>query len=89
MQAAIHRKYVWPGAVPCVGIAHLPTQPSGHRAMPSEGIQGHELTAYVPLDTYNRDERGIAYGTPGALPPDLGFRNGAGQVARYRAVQRG
>ena len=31
--------------------------------MPSEGIQGDELAAYVPLDTYTRDERGIAYGT--------------------------
>jgi hypothetical protein len=35
----------------------------GVRAMPSEGIQGDELAAYVPLDTYGRDERGIAYGT--------------------------
>jgi hypothetical protein len=31
--------------------------------MPSEGIQGDELATYVPLDTYNEDERGIAYGT--------------------------
>jgi hypothetical protein len=31
--------------------------------MPSEGIQGDEWATYVPLDTYNRDERGIAYGT--------------------------
>ena len=30
--------------------------------MPSEGIQGDEWGAYVTLDTYNRDERGIAYG---------------------------
>ena len=30
--------------------------------MPSEGIQGDEWDAYVTLDTYNRDERGIAYG---------------------------
>ena len=36
---------------------------SGVRAMPSEGIQGDELAAYVPLDTYDKDERGIAYGT--------------------------
>jgi hypothetical protein len=36
---------------------------SGVRAMPSEGIQGDELAAYVPLDTYNKDERGIAYRT--------------------------
>jgi len=51
------------GAVPCVGITLLLAQPSGHRAMPSEGIQGDELAAYVPLDTYNKGERGIAYGT--------------------------
>jgi hypothetical protein len=31
--------------------------------MPSEGIQGDEWATYVPLDTYNKDERGIAYGT--------------------------
>ena len=49
--------------MPCVGITLLLAQPSGHRAMPSEGIQGDELAAYVPLDTYNKDERGIAYGT--------------------------
>jgi hypothetical protein len=30
--------------------------------MPSEGIQGDEWAAYVTLDTYNEDERGIAYG---------------------------
>jgi hypothetical protein len=36
---------------------------SGMRAMPNEGIQGDELAAYVPLDTYDKDERGIAYGT--------------------------
>ena len=31
--------------------------------MPSEGVQGDEWATYVPLDTYSRDERGIAYGT--------------------------
>ncbi len=31
--------------------------------MPSEGVQGDEWATYVPLDTYNKDERGIAYGT--------------------------
>ena len=51
------------GAVPCAGITDLPAQPSGHRAMPGEGIQGDEWAAYVPLDTYHRDERGIAYRT--------------------------
>ena len=29
--------------------------------MPSEGIQGDEWGAYVMLDTYNGDERGITY----------------------------
>ena len=29
MQAAIHRKDAWTGAVPCVGITHLLTQPPG------------------------------------------------------------
>ncbi|GLI02905.1 hypothetical protein Pa4123_81830 [Phytohabitans aurantiacus] len=63
MQADIHRKDVWTGAVSCVGIADLPTQPPEHGAMPSEGIQGDEWATYVPLDTYDKDERGIAYGT--------------------------
>ena len=31
--------------------------------MPSEGVQGDEWATYVPLDTYDKDERGIAYGT--------------------------
>jgi len=30
--------------------------------MPSEGIEGDEWGAYVTLTTYDRDERGIAYG---------------------------
>lgn len=30
--------------------------------MPNEGIRGDEWGAYVALDTYDRDERGIAYG---------------------------
>jgi hypothetical protein len=38
-------------------------QPPERGAMPSEGIQGDEWATYVPLDTYNKDERGIAYGT--------------------------
>jgi hypothetical protein len=63
MQAAIHRKDVCTGAAPCVGIPLLLTQPPEHGAMPSEGIQGNEWATYVPLDTYNKDERGIAYGT--------------------------
>ena len=28
--------------------------------MPSEGIEGDEWDAYVTLDTYDHDERGIA-----------------------------
>ena len=35
-------------------------QPSGRGALPSEGDQGDEWDAYVTLDTYDRDERGIA-----------------------------
>jgi hypothetical protein len=31
--------------------------------MSSEDIQGDEWNAYVTLDTYSKDERGIAYGT--------------------------
>ena len=31
--------------------------------MSNEDIQGDEWDAYVTLDTYDRDERGIAYGT--------------------------
>jgi hypothetical protein len=34
-------------------------QPSGRGALPSEGNQGDEWDAYVTLDTYDRDERGI------------------------------
>jgi hypothetical protein len=63
MQAAIHRKDARTGAVPCAGVPLSPAQPSGHRTMPNEGIEGDELAAYVPLDTCNKDERGIAYGT--------------------------
>jgi hypothetical protein len=35
---------------------------SGSGAMSNEDIQGDEWDAYVTLDTYDRDERGIAYG---------------------------
>jgi hypothetical protein len=35
--------------------------PPGNGAIPSEGIEGDEWGAYVTLDTYGRDERGIAY----------------------------
>ena len=33
--------------------------------MPGEGIQGDEWAAYVPLDTYDKDERGIGHHQPG------------------------
>ena len=35
--------------------------------MPNEGIQGDEWGAYITLDTYDSDERGITYRarTPG------------------------
>ena len=48
--------------MPCIGHVRQPLQPPGCGAMPSEGIQGDEWDAYVTLDTYNKDERGIAYG---------------------------
>jgi hypothetical protein len=35
-------------------------QPPWRRAPPSEGGQGDEWAAYVTLDTYDEDERGIA-----------------------------
>ena len=47
------------GAVPCPGFVPWPGQPPGRGAMPSEGIKGDEWDAYVTLDTYDRDERGI------------------------------
>src|SRR5258708_807355 len=37
--------------------------PFGCGAMSSEDIQGDEWAAYVALDTYDEDERGIAYRT--------------------------
>jgi hypothetical protein len=37
--------------------------PSGYGAMSSADIEGDEWDAYVALDTYDDDERGIAYGT--------------------------
>lgn len=41
----------------------LAGSPSGRGAMSSEDIQGDEWATYVALDTYDDDERGIAYGT--------------------------
>jgi hypothetical protein len=43
----------------CDGLGGRPSQPSEHGALPSEGNQGDEWDAYVTLDTYDRDERGI------------------------------
>jgi hypothetical protein len=37
-------------------------QPPWRGAPPSEGGQGDKWAAYVTLDTYDEDERGIAYG---------------------------
>jgi hypothetical protein len=48
------------GATLCAGMMPGSAQPSGRGAMPSEGIQGDEWAAYVTLDTYDQDERGIA-----------------------------
>jgi hypothetical protein len=38
-------------------------KPLGNGAIPNNGIQGDEWDAYVTLDTYDTDERGITYGT--------------------------
>ena len=43
----------------CDGIVQWPLQPSERGALPSEGNQGDEWDAYVALDTYDGDERGI------------------------------
>ena len=47
------------GAMLCGGIVERSLQPSGHGALPSQGNQGDEWDAYVTLDAYDRDERGI------------------------------
>ncbi|MGH8904665.1 MAG: hypothetical protein ACRDYA_24020, partial [Egibacteraceae bacterium] len=47
---------------PCAGMNRGPAQPPWRAAPPSEGGQGDEWAAYVTLDTYDKDERGIAYG---------------------------
>ena len=51
-----------PAPPPAAGSTGACRNPPGRGTMPSEGIQGDELGAYVTLDTYGRDERGIAYG---------------------------
>ena len=43
----------------CDGLVVRPSQPSERGALPSEGNQGDEWDAYVTLETYDRDERGI------------------------------
>jgi hypothetical protein len=45
--------------MPCDGLVVRLLQPSGRGALPSEGNQGDEWDAYVTLETYDRDERGI------------------------------
>ena len=43
----------------CDGVVSELSQPSERGALPNEGNQGDEWGAYVTLDTYDRDERGI------------------------------
>ena len=43
----------------CGGIVEGPLQPPERGALSSEGNQGDEWDAYVTLDAYDRDERGI------------------------------
>jgi hypothetical protein len=43
----------------CDGLVVRLLQPSERGALPSEGNQGDEWDAYVTLDAYDRDERGI------------------------------
>jgi len=62
MEVHIRRKDARNRRRPCDRSGIRSTQPSGPGAMPSEGIQGDEWDAYVTLDTYVRDERGITYG---------------------------
>jgi hypothetical protein len=54
----------------CDGLVVRLLQPSERGALPSEGNQGDEWDAYVTLDAYDRDERGIT--PPGASPEDDG-----------------
>jgi hypothetical protein len=54
----------------CDGLVVRLLQPSGCGALPSEGNQGDEWDAYVTLDAYDRDERGI--NPRGASPEDDG-----------------
>ncbi|MCA1607336.1 MAG: hypothetical protein LC775_18145, partial [Acidobacteria bacterium] len=43
------------GAALCFGMECRSKQPPGRGAMPNEGIQEDEWTAYVTLETYNKD----------------------------------
>ena len=61
MQDPIRRKAPGTDVASCAGIGGLPAQPPGCEAISSEDIQGDEWAAYVMLDTYNSDERGITY----------------------------
>ena len=54
----------------CDGLVVRLLQPSERGALPSEGNRGDEWDAYVTLDAYDRDERGI--NPRGASPEDDG-----------------
>ena len=49
-------------AAPCLGMNRRPRQPPWCGPPSSEDGQGDEWAAYVALDTYDEDERGIACG---------------------------
>ena len=50
------------GVTPGVGMVEGPTQPSGRRAMPKEGIEGDEWGAYVTLGRTTRTNAGSPAG---------------------------
>ena len=52
-------RHLMPAPGPATASRVRPPQPSGRGALPNEGNQGDEWDAYVTLDTYDRDERGI------------------------------
>ena len=64
MQRPVRRKDTRYRRPLCDGLVVRLLQPSERGALPSEGNQGDEWDAYVTLDAYDRDERGI--NPPGA-----------------------
>ena len=54
--------HLTPTSRPAAGIVERPVQPSGRRAMPSEGIQGDEWGAYVMLGRTTRTNAGSPAG---------------------------